>query len=106
MAFFKSTCFSLVLLAMVILALATSSRVEGSSFTAYGGPGCSGNSEVLNLCGCSDIGDFTSGYEFSYTGQTAALYNQPGCEGVAQSRFGSSASGCTPFGWQSIFIQC
>ncbi|KAL5976040.1 hypothetical protein ACLOJK_020370 [Asimina triloba] len=91
---------------MVILALATTSRVEGSSFTAYSGPGCSGNSEQLNLCGCSNIGDFRSGYEFSYTGQTAAVYNQLGCDGVAHTRFSSSASGCTPFGWQSIFIQC
>ncbi|KAL6005821.1 hypothetical protein ACLOJK_006394, partial [Asimina triloba] len=102
MAFIKSTSFSLVLLAMVLLALAAS-HVEASSFTGFSGPGCGGNSERLSRCGCSNI-NRRAGYRFTYTGQTAALYNRPGCSGVVHTRFGSSASGCTPFGWQSIFI--
>ncbi|KAL6005819.1 hypothetical protein ACLOJK_032076, partial [Asimina triloba] len=77
MAFIKSTSFSLVLLAMVLLALAAS-HVEASSFTGFSGPGCGGNSEQLSRCGCSNI-NRRAGYRFSYTGQTAALYNQPGC---------------------------
>ncbi|XP_058111902.1 receptor-like protein 6 [Magnolia sinica] len=85
---------------MALLVLG-SNHAHASSFTAYAGPGCSGNSEQLNRCGCSNI-NRRGGYVFTYTGQTAAMYNQAGCTGVAHTRFGSSARGCSPFGWQSI----
>ncbi|KAL6006584.1 hypothetical protein ACLOJK_032077 [Asimina triloba] len=104
MACFKTTSICLVLAAVLLLA-PTATRVEASTFLAYGGPGCGGAADRLTRCGCSNI-NRRSGYQFTYTGQTAATYNQPGCKGVAHTRFGSSARGCTPFGWRSVFIQC
>nr|1C01_A Chain A, ANTIMICROBIAL PEPTIDE 1 [Macadamia integrifolia] len=76
-----------------------------SAFTVWSGPGCNNRAERYSKCGCSAIHQ-KGGYDFSYTGQTAALYNQAGCSGVAHTRFGSSARACNPFGWKSIFIQC
>ncbi|ERN04795.1 hypothetical protein AMTRI_Chr07g79770 [Amborella trichopoda] len=95
---------TIALVAILAMALATS-PVRASHFTVWAGPGCNNRAERVSKCGCSAIKQ-KGGYQFVYTGQTAALYNQGNCQGVAHTRFGSGASSCSAFGWRSIFIQC
>ncbi|OVA19908.1 Antimicrobial protein MiAMP1 [Macleaya cordata] len=79
--------------------------VSGSHLTIWSGPGCNNRAVRYSNCGCSSIAE-NGGYEFAYTGQTAAVYNQPSCMGVAHTRFNSNARSCDPVGWKSIHIQC
>ncbi|ERN04793.1 hypothetical protein AMTR_s00140p00093980 [Amborella trichopoda] len=95
---------TIALVAILAMALATS-PVSASSLTVWAGPGCNNRAERYSKCGCSGI-HLKGGYEFVYNGQTAALYNQPDCKGVAHTRFGSGARSCNAFGWKSMFIQC
>ncbi|XP_059076844.1 antimicrobial peptide 1-like [Cryptomeria japonica] len=69
--------------------------------------GCSNQAATYSNCGCTNVAsDLHGGYQFVYQGQTAAAYNAANCDGVAHTRFTSSVSGCTAFGWNSFFIQC
>ncbi|KAH9303700.1 hypothetical protein KI387_008104, partial [Taxus chinensis] len=70
----------------------------GSYFTVWKGPGCNNQAARYN--------DLRGGYEFVYQGQTASAYNQPSCNGVAQTRFPGGAQMCRSFGWRSFFTQC
>ncbi|KAH9303696.1 hypothetical protein KI387_008100 [Taxus chinensis] len=79
----------------------------GSYFTVWKGPGCNNQAARYSKCGCSNIdSNLGGGYEFVYQGQTASAYNQPNCNGVAQTRFPGGAQMCSGFGWRSFFIQC
>ncbi|OVA04680.1 Antimicrobial protein MiAMP1 [Macleaya cordata] len=95
---------SILIMALVFVALVTETA-NASSLTVWSGPGCNNRAERYSKCGCSAIKQH-GGYEFVYNGQTAALYNQGGCSGVAHTRFNAGARACSPFGWKSIFIQC
>ncbi|CAA7396470.1 unnamed protein product [Spirodela intermedia] len=94
-----------LVVAIIVLLACTVTPAAASYMTVWQGPGCNNHAERYSVCGCSTI-NLRGGYEFVYQGQTAAVYNQRGCVGVASFRFRGSARGCTPFGWQSIFIQC
>jgi hypothetical protein len=95
----------------VLMALALEMMAHpanASNMKVYSGPGCSGNSITLNVCGCNNIppGD-NGGYSWTYTTQTGAAYNSQECTGASQVQFGSpSISRCSPFEWHSFFIQC
>ncbi|GLJ27548.1 hypothetical protein SUGI_0540460 [Cryptomeria japonica] len=79
----------------------------GSYFTVWAGSGCSNQAATYSNCGCTNVAsNLHGGYQFVYQGQTAAAYNAANCDGVAHTRFTSSVSGCTTFGWNSFFIQC
>jgi hypothetical protein len=93
---------------MALVMMAHSANASTSTFQVFSGPGCSGCSAILNACGCSNIpSGNNAGYSWTYIGQTGAAYNNQGCTGVAQTYFGGlSTSGCSAFGWQSVFIQC
>ncbi|KAI3835790.1 hypothetical protein MKX03_019896 [Papaver bracteatum] len=43
-------------------------------------------------------------YSFVYNGRTAALYNEGGCRGVADTRLNADARMCSGFEWRSILI--
>ncbi|MCO5610540.1 hypothetical protein L7F22_064779 [Adiantum nelumboides] len=95
-----------VAVAMVVAAWAPSMG-SCNKFITFAGPECNKLAHQYSACGCSNIaGDSKGGYRFTYQGQTATAYNQANCAGVAQTRFTSSTAGCSPFGWQSFFIQC
>lgn len=80
---------------------------HASSFVAYSGPGCSGDSTTLSACGCSNIPSGNKGgYNWIYNGQTGAAYYSDGCTGVAHTHFSTSVNGCAAFGWSSFSIQC
>ncbi|KAK9145853.1 hypothetical protein Sjap_005756 [Stephania japonica] len=103
MAFTKSS--TAILAMLLIAALAMTDVANASSFIAWSGPGCNGRAVQYRRCGCSNINEH-GGYEFVYNGQTAAMYNQPNCNGVAHTRFNSGTRSCRGFGWRSMFIQC
>ncbi|KAH9303698.1 hypothetical protein KI387_008102, partial [Taxus chinensis] len=64
----------------------------GSYFTVWKGPGCNNKAARYSKCGCSNIdSNLRGGYEFVYQGQTASAYNQPNCNGVAQTGFSGGA---------------
>lgn len=93
---------------MIMLAMAWG-PMQGScsKFIAWAGPECNNLARKYSACGCSNVAaDTHGGYRFTYQGQTAAAYNTKNCQGVAHTRFTSNAEGCSPFGWQSFFIQC
>ncbi|RZC90284.1 hypothetical protein C5167_030994 [Papaver somniferum] len=100
----SSNFVSIAIMALVFVALA-SDFANASSITVWSGPGCSNNGEIIRQCGCSAI-NLRGGYNFIYNGQTAALYNEFGCTGVAHTRLNGDAEMCSGFGWKSIFIQC
>ena len=93
------------LMVVLMLVICEANLVAGSHFTVWSGPGCSNQATTHSNCGCNFI-RYHGGYRFEYTGQTAALYNQPNCQGVAHTRLNNNAEGCHSFGWKSIFIQC
>jgi hypothetical protein len=89
------------------LALTSQAAAFASDFIVYPGAGFSGQALDLNACGLNNIpAGYHGSYQFQYTGQTAAAYNSPNAKGVAAFRFSSDAAQDTPFGWQSVWIQC
>ncbi|OVA19905.1 Antimicrobial protein MiAMP1 [Macleaya cordata] len=93
------------IMAVLFVSLMSGEFANASYMTVWSGPGCNNFAERYSNCGCTAINQH-GGYEFVYQGQTAALYNQDGCQGVAHTRLHSDAGQCTGFGWNSIFIQC
>ncbi|RZC43408.1 hypothetical protein C5167_036358 [Papaver somniferum] len=100
----SSNFVSIAIMALVFVAL-VSDFANASSITVWSGPGCNSSGQIIRNCGCSDI-NLRGGYSFIYNGQTAALYNEGGCRGVAHTRLNADARMCSGFGWKSIFIQC
>ncbi|KAK9145852.1 hypothetical protein Sjap_005755 [Stephania japonica] len=92
-------------LVLIVALVMTTNVANASSFIAWSGPGCNNRAVQYRNCGCSNINEH-GGYTFTYNGQTAAMYNQPNCNGVAHTRFNSGARSCAAFGWKSMFIQC
>ncbi|MEU9980583.1 MiAMP1 family antimicrobial peptide [Streptomyces sp. NPDC050856] len=89
-----------------VLALGTGTAFA-SSFLSWEGPQDTGRARELSACGCSNIDpNFRAAYRFTYTGQTAAMYNEPNCRGTSHYTFRGNASSKQPFGWRSIFIHC
>ncbi|MCO5570530.1 hypothetical protein L7F22_024253 [Adiantum nelumboides] len=99
---------TVVVVAMALVAAAwVPSMGSCSKFITFAGPESYNLAREYNACGCSNIlSDSKGGYRFTYQGQTAAAYNQANCAGVAHTHFSSSTGACSPFGWQSFFIQC
>ncbi|WP_326810940.1 MiAMP1 family antimicrobial peptide [Streptomyces scopuliridis] len=89
-----------------VLALGAGSAVA-SGFLSWEGPQNTGRAKELTRCGCSNIDpNFRAAYRFTYTGQTAAMYNQPDCAGTSHYTFRGNSESVQPFGWRSIFIHC
>ncbi|KAK9122361.1 hypothetical protein Syun_019978 [Stephania yunnanensis] len=103
MAFTKSSTAMLVM--VLLAALVMTDVANASSFIAWSGPGCNFRPIQYRNCGCSNINEH-GGYTFTYNGQSAAMYNTVNCQGVSHTRFSSSVSSCSAFGWKSMFIQC
>lgn len=94
-------------LAAAAMVLTPQVAAFASDFIVYPGPGYSGQAIDLKACGLNNIpAGYHGSYIFQYTGQTAAAYNAPNAQGVAAFRFSGDASQDTPFGWQSVWIQC
>ncbi|KAI3924612.1 hypothetical protein MKW92_001285 [Papaver armeniacum] len=100
----SSNFVSIAIMALLFVAL-VNNFANASSMTVYNGPGCDNGGYIITDCGCSSIFAH-GGYNFNYGGQTAALYNEDWCTGVAHTRLHGNAGMCSGFGWQSIFIQC
>ncbi|KAI3887579.1 hypothetical protein MKX03_012966 [Papaver bracteatum] len=100
----SSSLVSIAIMALVFVAV-VSDFANASSITVWSGPGCNNNGQIIDRCGCSPL-DRQGGFSFVYNGQTAALYNEGGCTGVAHTRLNGDAEMCSGFGWKSIFIQC
>ncbi|MDK1472793.1 MiAMP1 family antimicrobial peptide [Streptomyces sp. 549] len=78
-----------------------------SSFLSWEGPQNTGRAKEVHACGCHNIDDrFKAAYRFTYTGQTAAMYNARDCRGVVHYTFRGNAESKQPFGWKSIFFHC
>jgi hypothetical protein len=87
--------------------LSSQAAAFASDFIVYPGPGYSGQALDLRACGYNRIpAGYNGSYIFQYTGQTAAAYNTPDASGVASFQFTGDASQDTPYGWQSVWIQC
>lgn len=89
-----------------VLVLGTSTAFA-SSFLSWEGPQDTGRAKEITPCGCSNIDpNFRAAYRFTYTGQTATMYNEPNCNGLSHYTFKGNSSSNKPFGWRSIFIHC
>ncbi|RZC75461.1 hypothetical protein C5167_050938 [Papaver somniferum] len=93
--------YSLLVLFLVFAALVTA---NASTFTAWNGPGCTGNRDVYR-CGCNNI-RYHGGFSFDYTGEHARFYSRSGCRGSILARFTRDRRQCSSFPWGSIFIAC
>jgi hypothetical protein len=103
----KGLMICVAALGALLVLVMVAQPAEASSFVVFSEAGCTGDSADLNACGCSNIpAGLQAGYEWTYNGQSGAAYNSEGCTGVAQTHFTGSVNGCSPFGWQSFFIQC
>ncbi|WP_165964483.1 MiAMP1 family antimicrobial peptide [Actinomadura sp. KC216] len=92
--------------AAAVVVLGTGSAYA-SSFLSWEGPQNTGRAKVVHACGCNNIDDnFKAAYRFTYTGQTAAMYNEPDCKGLVHHTFRGSQESKDPFGWRSIFFHC
>ncbi|RZC86469.1 hypothetical protein C5167_030548 [Papaver somniferum] len=95
---------SVLLMAFVLMAV-VSELANASSITLYRLGGCSGETRTYSNCGCSNL-LYMGGYSFSYTGQTARLYNTGNCLGGSVATLNGNARQCSGVGWRSINIQC
>ncbi|XP_057831840.2 antimicrobial peptide 1-like [Cryptomeria japonica] len=78
----------------------------GSTFSAWGGPGCDVPGEALGGCGeCYGIG-YHAGYNFQYSGQTVYLYSSNDCTGQVDTTLAVNTRECSSFGWNSFIIGC
>ncbi|KAI3933134.1 hypothetical protein MKW92_002290 [Papaver armeniacum] len=95
---------SVLLMAFVLMAV-VSELANASSITMYRLGGCGGESQTYSNCGCTNL-LYMGGYSFSYTGQTARMYNTGNCLGGGVFTLTGNARMCSPVGWRSINIQC
>ncbi|KAI3965419.1 hypothetical protein MKX01_042900 [Papaver californicum] len=95
---------SVLVVAFVLMAV-VSEMANASSIIVYAGPGCNNRAERHLKCGCSNIG-LRGGYDFTYGGQSAAMYWQPDCEGASQFILRGNSRSCDAYTWKSMFIQC
>lgn len=101
---------AMVAVVAILMAVAVSGDVgrepshAPSSLTAWSGPGCSGDVETIEACGCFDL-EYYAGQEFNYRGETATLYTGTGCSGTPYNLF-EDTQACADFGWRSINIDC
>ncbi|MFI1586153.1 MiAMP1 family antimicrobial peptide [Embleya sp. NPDC020630] len=94
--------------AVATTALLTASTVTAfaSRFESYSGRNYTGSASTTDACGCSNI-PYAGSYIFEYGGQTARVYKQKNCRGVADHDLtGNERDGGTVHGWKSIFILC
>jgi hypothetical protein len=78
-----------------------------SNFIAYEGSGRSGRSQVINVCGVTNI-DLHGSYQWFGFGQDGRMYNVLDARGPAVHVLHSDqfAGQDTAFGWLSINIVC
>ncbi|KAI3986880.1 hypothetical protein MKX01_014581 [Papaver californicum] len=102
----SSTKNSLSVLFMVFILVAVVGEVaNASSLTVWRLGNCGGESQTLSACGCSNL-LYMGGYQFSYTGQTARMYNTGNCQGAGTNTLNGNDRRCLGVGWRSINIQC
>ncbi|MGW1714426.1 MiAMP1 family antimicrobial peptide [Streptomyces sp. NBC_00075] len=78
-----------------------------STFLSWEGPQNTGSASQVAACGCNNISPaHKAAYRFTYTGQTAAMYNEPDCQGLVHHTFRGSQESRDPFGWKSVFFHC
>jgi hypothetical protein len=78
-----------------------------SSFLSWSGPQNTGSAKEVHACGCNNIDpNHKAAYRFTYTGQTAAMYNEPDCRGLVHHTFRGSKESVHGFGWKSVFFHC
>jgi hypothetical protein len=94
--------------AAVAAAAAAPAAAFASDLVVYPGPYYSGQNPIdINACGENDIpAGYNGSYHFYYTGQTLMAYNSLGATGTAAATLNGNADQQTPFGWQSVWIQC
>ncbi|RZC86472.1 hypothetical protein C5167_030555 [Papaver somniferum] len=95
---------SVLFMALVLMAV-VSEVANASSLTVYRLANCGGESQTLSNCGCSNL-LYMGGYQFSYTGQTARMYNTGNCLGAVSNNLNGNDRRCLGVGWRSIFIVC
>ncbi|KAI3863738.1 hypothetical protein MKW98_031330 [Papaver atlanticum] len=95
---------SMLIMALVLMAVA-SELANASSIIVFAGPGCNNRAQKHLKCGCSNI-SLRGGYEFTYGGQSAAMYWQSDCEGASQFILRGDSRSCDAYTWKSMFIQC
>ncbi|MBC7267253.1 MAG: MiAMP1 family antimicrobial peptide [Streptomyces sp.] len=95
---------SLMLSGALVLGTGTS---FASSFLSWEGPQNTGRAKEVHACGCNNIDpNYRAAYRFTYTGQTAAMYNEPDCRGLVHHTFRGSQESKDAFGWRSVFFHC
>ncbi|XP_026441509.1 antimicrobial peptide 1-like [Papaver somniferum] len=94
---------SMLFMAFVLMAVA-SELASASSFTVYRLSGCSGESQTYR-CGCNNL-LYMGDYRFTYTGQTARMYNTRNCLGDSVATLSGSGSRWAGIGWRSVNLQC
>ncbi|MEU9609795.1 MiAMP1 family antimicrobial peptide [Streptomyces sp. NPDC048057] len=100
------TAVSATALACALL-LGTGGTAFASTFLSWSGPQNTGSARELHACGCHNIDPaHKAAYRFTYTGQTAAMYNESDCRGLVHHTFRGSQESRAPFGWKSIFFHC
>ncbi|MEU5699621.1 MiAMP1 family antimicrobial peptide [Streptomyces aurantiacus] len=78
-----------------------------SSFLSWAGPQNTGSAKEVFACGCNNIDPgHKAAYRFTYTGQTAAMYNESNCQGTVHHTFRGSQESRDGFGWKSVFFHC
>ncbi|RZC52879.1 hypothetical protein C5167_021303 [Papaver somniferum] len=94
-----------VLFMALVLMAVVSELASASSLRVYRLQGCSGETQTYSRCGCTNL-LYMGGYQFTYTGQTARMYNTGNCLGSGVFTLTGNARMCSPIGWRSINIQC
>ncbi|KAI3986881.1 hypothetical protein MKX01_014582 [Papaver californicum] len=104
MASSTKNLLSLLFMAFVLMAV-VSEVANASSLRVYRLGGCSGETQTYSRCGCTNL-LYMGGYQFTYTGQTARMYNTGNCLGSGVFTLTGNARMCSAVGWRSINIQC
>ncbi|CAA7410402.1 unnamed protein product [Spirodela intermedia] len=97
---------ALVLVVALVAAALLVEVAEGSTFIAYGGPGCTGTEQRFSACGVCHRINQHGGYRLVYTGQPAAIFSSAECLSEPGLLPAESFSSCFPFSGDAVVIRC
>ncbi|MEU7740999.1 MiAMP1 family antimicrobial peptide [Nonomuraea sp. NPDC049158] len=86
---------------------ASMSADTGSTYVAYEGPGFTGQTQVIDKCGTTNL-RYRGSYKWYGSGQSGRMHNQINNRGPVHFVLPSNgnAKQGTGVGWKSIFVVC
>ncbi|MEU6788518.1 MiAMP1 family antimicrobial peptide [Nonomuraea angiospora] len=86
---------------------ASTSGDSGSTYVAYEGPGFTGQTQVIDKCGVTNL-RYRGSYKWYGSGEAGRMHNQINTRGPVHFTLpatGNAKQG-TGVGWKSIFVEC